>query len=361
MSPQIDCAIACAVRGSSTSSRWIFSARRRCRPRRLSISAAVVGHRVAVPGQHQLHVELARRRQRVEVVHQRLRALAGAVERAGDQRVRRDVAEQVVARDQHAPLAVVEDGVGGGVAGPVMDVQHAVAQLHRLAVAQRARHVHRGAPGAEGARHRLERARHLRGGAVAHHDVDCEGVVGLGLLAVALEEGHRHVQRRDLRTRALGDQLHQADVVEVLVGDKDQARLVDRVAQALEAPLQLVQGRPRVGPAVHERQRLVLDHVDVDSAHRERASGSRAGGCPPLRPARRGRRSRGRDPTYSPRGAPAPDRRLRARRRAAGRRRLAGARARLHRALVRRQGAAGPRHEGGPEAARGPTACSAGP
>ena len=98
---------------------------------------AVVGDRVAVPGQHQVHVHLAGRGQRLEVLHERLRALGRPVARAGDQRVRGDVPEQVVRRDQDAAVAVVEDGVGGGVAGAVVHVQRAVAQRELLAVAQR--------------------------------------------------------------------------------------------------------------------------------------------------------------------------------------------------------------------------------
>ena len=225
---------------------------------------AVLGHRVPVAGQHELHVHLTRGRQRVEVLHQRLRALGRAVARAGEQRVGGDVTQQVVGGDQDAALAVVEDRVRGGVAGAVMHVQGAVAQLDRVAVAQRPGDLHARAPGAEGARDRLQRRHHVLGDAVAQHDVAREVVVGLGLGGEALHERDRGVDGRHLGARVRGHERHQAEVVDVLVGEDHQLDVLERVAEPLQAAAELVERRARVGPGVHQRERRVVDQVDVD-------------------------------------------------------------------------------------------------
>ena len=119
MLPQSAWAISYALRGRSAISPWIFSARRSCSLKRSSISVAVVGDRVAVAREHEVEVHRARLAQRLEVHHERLRPLRRVALVAGparDQRVRRDVLDQVVGGDQLLALGVVEDGVRRAVA-----------------------------------------------------------------------------------------------------------------------------------------------------------------------------------------------------------------------------------------------------
>jgi hypothetical protein len=230
---------------------------------------AVLGDRVAVSWQHQVQVHRARLRERLQVGDQRLRALA-AVQRAREEGVGRDVRQQVVGRHEHAPLAVVEHSVGGAVAGPERDGERAVAELDLLAVAQGARDRGPGPPGPEAARHGLERPHDLGRQPVAQHDRDRELVLGVGVVAVALQERHQAVDRRHVGPRPGPQDLDEADVVDVLVGHEDQLQVLDPVPERAQLALQLVERDAGVRTAVDERERLVLDQVDVDPPDRER-------------------------------------------------------------------------------------------
>ena len=186
------------------------------------------------------------------------------------QRVGGDVLDEVVGGDELAALLVPEDRVGGGVAGTVEDLQAAVAQLEHVAVVQRARDLDARPPGPEGARDAAQRHRHVGREAVAQHEPLGEGVVGLVGLGEALEQGHELVQRRHLGPRAPSQDLRQPLVVEVLVGDDDELEVLDLAAVRGQRLLELVEGLARVRAGVDQRERVVLDEVDVDPAHGER-------------------------------------------------------------------------------------------
>ena len=179
--------------------------------------------------------------------------------------------EQVVGGDQDLALAVEEDGVGGGVAGPEVHLERAVAQLDRLAVVQRPRHVRARAPGAEGARDRLQRRRHVLGDAVAEHHVAGELVVGLGLVA-------RSSPRTAPRRRCAATSAPECAATSATRPRWSMCwwvRITSSMSSsewpsAARPALQLVERGARVGPGVDQRQRLVLDQVDVHAADRER-------------------------------------------------------------------------------------------
>ena len=115
-----------------------------------------------------------------------------------------------------------------------------------------------------------QRAHHVRRDAVAEHHRAREVVVLLRLLGVVLHERHGHVDGRDVGARALRDQRHQPQVVDVLVGEDHQLDVLERVAQLGHAVRELVEGGGGVRAGVDERERLVLDQVDVDPPDRER-------------------------------------------------------------------------------------------
>ena len=105
--PHSACAISYAVSGRSAISPPIFARAPLVQGEALVDQLGVLGDRLAVAGEHDLDRHLARLAQRPQVHHQRARAavarLAGApAERPREQRVGRDVADQVVAADQHA-------------------------------------------------------------------------------------------------------------------------------------------------------------------------------------------------------------------------------------------------------------------
>ena len=88
------------------------------------------------------------------------------------------------------------------------------------------------------------------------------------------EIGHvrpKQIERRDVRTGAPGEDLDQAEVIHVLVGDHDQPQLLDRPAEARHRLLELIERLPGVRAGVDERQRLVLDQVTVDPPDRKRS------------------------------------------------------------------------------------------
>ena len=110
----------------------------------------------------------------------------------------------------------------------------------------------------------------LLGDAAAQHQLDREAVLGLGVLVEVGEALGGDADRGDLGAGVLDDDLDQAEVVDVLVGDDHQLEVVDRVAALAELALQLVERLAGVGPGVDQGQRLVLDQVAVDPADRER-------------------------------------------------------------------------------------------
>ena len=67
-----------------------------------------------------------------------------------------------------------------------------------------------------------------------------------------------------------GDQRDQPEVVDVLVGHDHQPDVLERVAEPGDAALELVEGRAGVRAGVDQRQRLVLDQVDVHAPDGER-------------------------------------------------------------------------------------------
>ena len=88
--------------------------------------------------------------------------------------------------------------------------------------------------------------------------------------------GDDDVDRRHLGARARGEDLDQAEVVDVLVGDHDQLEVLDRVAELLELVLELVERLAGVRPGVDQGQRLVVEQVAVDPADRERGRDAEA-------------------------------------------------------------------------------------
>ncbi len=126
------------------------------------------------------------------------------------------------------------------------------------------------APVAEAARDAAQGDGDVLGDAVAEHHLDRELVLLLGVLVEGGEPLGGGADRRDLGAGVLDQDLDQADVVEVLMGDDDQAEVVDRVVALAQHPGQLVERLAGVGPGVDQGQRLVLDQVAVDPPDRER-------------------------------------------------------------------------------------------
>ena len=111
---------------------------------------------------------------------------------------------------------------------------------------------------------------------MAQHQLDREAVLALGVLAEVRQPLGGDADRRHLGAGAPGDDLDQAEVVDVLVGEDDQLEVVDRVAALAELGLKLVERLARVGPGVDQGQRLVLEQVAVDPPDRERGRDAQA-------------------------------------------------------------------------------------
>ena len=244
----------------------------------------MVGDRLAVARQHELDLHVAGGAQGLQIALERVRPrCAGRVgrgvaviQRTRDERIRGDVLDQVVPSQEDRPLRIEEQGVRGAMAGPVEDPQCAVAERELAAVAHRPADVDAGPPGAEAGGHRLQRGHQVLGYAMTQHQPRREFVVALHVLAVAGQHRGQPVQRRDLGARAPGKDAGQADVVHVLVSDDQQPQLVDRVAAVDHRALELVEGLPRVRPAVDQGERIVLDQVGVDAPDHERGGDGQA-------------------------------------------------------------------------------------
>ena len=86
------------------------------------------------------------------------------------------------------------------------------------------------------------------GDAVAVHDGLGEAVVGVHVLAVGRQPRRERVERADLGAGAVGEDLRQPDVVDVLVGDDDPLEVLDRAPVRGQARLQRVSDVPEFGP-----------------------------------------------------------------------------------------------------------------
>ena len=102
------------------------------------------------------------------------------------------------------------------------------------------------------------------------HHVVGEVVIRLGLDRVVLDERDGHVEGGHIGPRARRDERHQAEVVDVLVAEDHEPDVLERVSQPCDPALELVERGTRIRPGVDERERLVLDQVDVDAPDRER-------------------------------------------------------------------------------------------
>ena len=120
-----------------------------------------------------------------------------------------------------------------------------------------------------------------------HHERG-EAVVQLGLLGEASEVGREPVERRDRRARAPREDRRQSEVVDVLVGDHEQADFLDGAAVRGQRLLELVERLGRVGPGVDQRERVVLDQIGVDAPDLKRR-----GDRQPVDPELGGARQRG--------------------------------------------------------------------
>ena len=138
--------------------------------------------------------------------------------------------DEVVAADQLAGGLVVEDGVRGRVPGAVVHAPRAPGEGQHRAVGQRRADRAARAPGAERARDGAQRDDDVLRDPVAQHDRLGEGVVGLHDLRVARQPRRQRVERAHLGARAVGQDLHEADVVDVLVGDDDPLEVLDAPA-----------------------------------------------------------------------------------------------------------------------------------
>jgi hypothetical protein len=156
------------------------------------------------------------------------------------------------------------------VAGPVQDAEGPVAQRQLGPVGERHRHGALRAPRAERARHRAQRDPDVVRHTVAAHELLGEAVVGLHAPAVLGQPRRERVDGGHLGARAAREDLDEPDVVHVLVGQHDELEVLDAAAVRGQRPLELVERLAAVGPRVDQRQRVVLDEVDVDPSDRER-------------------------------------------------------------------------------------------
>ena len=155
------------------------------------------------------------------------------------------------------------------MAGTQLDLEGAVAKLQSLAVRERPGDARR-PPTAKAGRDTAQRGDQVLGDAVPQHQPGGERVVALGVSPVALDEGHDDVDRRHVGAGARREDVDQAEVVDVLMGDHDQLEVLDGVAEALELVLELVERLAGVRPGVDQGQRPILDQVTVDPADGER-------------------------------------------------------------------------------------------
>ena len=247
----------------------------------------VVDDRLAVAGEDDLGRHLARLSHRLDVGDERLRC---ARSEPSSGRVISGLEEMWAIR-WSAAIRILRSSsqktVSEGLCpGRWSASQGAVAELDRLAVVERPGDRRRASPSRGSCARRCAGRRDLLGDAVAQHQLDREAVLALGVLVEVGEPLGGDAERRHLGAGVLDDDLDQAEVVDVLVGEDDQLEVVDRVAALGELASQLVERLARVGAGVDQGQRLVLDQVAVDPADRERRRDRGGGGCRPAPPAR---------------------------------------------------------------------------
>jgi hypothetical protein len=136
------------------------------------------------------------------------------------------------------------------VAGSQLDLERTLRELEPLAVRERAGDLHGRAPAAKRTRDRPQRDHELLGDPVADHQLAGELILALGIGVVALQERRDDIDRSHLGPRARSDDVDEAEVVDVLVGDDNEVEVVDGMPEVAELVLELVERLARVGPGV---------------------------------------------------------------------------------------------------------------
>ncbi len=158
--------------------------------------------------------------------------------------------------------------------GAVLDLEGAVTESERLPVGQGPGDLRLRAPRPKAAGDLAERTDHFLRDPVAQHQRRGLLVVALRVAAEVLHEWDDRVERRHLGLGAAGDDVHQPEVVDVLVADDHQLQVFDPVPERVQLVLELVEGLAGVRPGVDQSERLVLDQVAVDAAYLERGRDS---------------------------------------------------------------------------------------
>jgi hypothetical protein len=108
----------------------------------------------------------------------------------------------------------------------------------------------------------------LRGGrgAVAAQERRGERVLGVERGRVARHPAGQRVERAQLSAAALDQRPRKPAVVDVLMRDDDALEILDAMPEGREPRLQIGERGRRALPGVDQRQRVVLDQVDVHRA-----------------------------------------------------------------------------------------------
>src|SRR6185312_4563744 len=128
----------------------------------------------------------------------------------------------MVAADQDLAVLIPEDRVRRTVPRAMEDLELPIAEGERVAVVQAAIDMAARAEGPERRTDRPEHRREVGRDSVPAHDPLREVVVGRRALTEVLQIWPEPVERRYLGARATGEDLEQADVVHVLMGEDDQ-------------------------------------------------------------------------------------------------------------------------------------------
>ena len=163
-----------------------------------------------------------------------------------------------------------EHGVGRAVPGPLVHAPGAAARGQLAAVVEDPVHARARDEAPERATDPAERLHRPLGHAVAPHQRDRVGVVGVhAQLDVGQERGELRGPRQ-LRARAPLQLPGQPHVVVVLVGQDDQLEVLDRHAVLGQALLEPGLGLLHQRPGVEQRQRRAAQQPGVDVADPER-------------------------------------------------------------------------------------------
>src|SRR5450756_3252307 len=236
---------------------------------RLAVSGPVPYRRAVSGEQRRIAARPPELIERLKIARDAAKKAAGLLGVLVDDRIRRDLLQHGVPREDDARLRDRERETAGRVPGCRSHDDGPAVARQSFPARELVPHLERLREAVDGGDGGDDREARQEAEAPAGHVLEEQPMAALLPEIAAVEPPA--VQRR---ARSVGHLLREAVMILMAVGEQDALHVGDLEAEPLQARSERVPGLLRQRPAVDERDGIAQDHMDVDGAH---GKGSRKG------------------------------------------------------------------------------------